>query len=94
MGIHAPVSQVIFYQTVLSGQFTEKHFLVTDGSVKTYDLVDAITANTDVVLLNGLYQVKGPGNSYTVVGSVVTFAETSVLTSGDNIVVYYEKSLI
>ena len=93
MGIATASNIVNIYQTVLSNQFTNKIFTVTNPNVKDYDLVDAIVPDTDVVLLNGLYQIKGPDESYTISGSIISFNSTTILTPTDEISVYYEKQL-
>ena len=93
MGILAPASTVNIYQTVLSTLFTEKQFIITSGSQKIYDLEYEVTPETDVVLLNGLYQVRGSEGSYTQQGSTIVFNDSTILTPGDDLVVYFEKKV-
>lgn len=93
MGISAPSSTVNIYLTTLSTTFTETKIMVTNPSTKTYDLGFTIEPGTDVVILNGLYQIRGVGESYQPSSTAIIFNADTVLTVGDEIVVYYEKQL-
>jgi hypothetical protein len=93
MGITAPSSTVNIYLTTLSTTFTEKRFFVTDSNVKEYALENTLTPETDVVLLNGLYQIRGVGAAYQPTSTSIIFNTATILTAGDEIVVYFEKQL-
>ncbi len=84
---------VNIFQVALSTQFTEQQFTVVNELIKTYSVENNIESGTDVVLLNGLFQIKGANESYVVDINSITFNPTTVLTVGDNITIYYNKQI-
>ena len=90
MGISTPSSTVNIFQTVLSTQFLTKSFIVVDSATKSYNLGSFTAITSDVVLVNGLFQVSGLLNSYTLVGTDIIFNADTILSVGADIVVYFD----
>lgn len=90
MGISTPSNIVNIFQTVISTQFTIRNFTVVDSAIKSYNLGSFTSVTSDVVLVNGLFQIKGPIESYTLVGTSIVFNEDTVLVVGAEIVVYFD----
>ena len=89
MGIVAPTNVVNLYLVSLEGDFNKENFEVTDSNQKTYTVSNTPEPGSVIVLLNGLYQVPGSGEAYTVSGSDITFTPSATLTVGDLIEIYY-----
>jgi hypothetical protein len=91
MGIVHPTNIINIYQTALQADFKQQIFIVTNPSTKTYDVGETIIPGSDVVTLNGLYQIRGSTESYTTTATAVVFNATTILSVGDNIQVFYTK---
>jgi len=73
--------------------FENEHFVVSNPATLIYSLGFTPFANSELVLLNGVAQIKGASESYTITGNQVTFASDIGLNVGDDIVVNYARTL-
>ena len=90
MGIRSTTNVINIFQTVLSSQFVDKLFIVTNPATRTYNLGVFSSVSSEVVLLNGLFQIAGVENSYLLVGTDIVFNADTLLTVGDSIRVLFD----
>ena len=68
-------------------------FAVTNPAQLIYSLSFTPFDNSELVMLNGVAQLKGASESYTLSGSSITFAPDIGLIVGDKIAVNYARAL-
>lgn len=66
-------------------------FVIATIPLLTYVLAFTPITDSEIVFLNGVGQLKGAGESYTLSGATVTFAADAKLRKTDKIQVHYAR---
>jgi hypothetical protein len=72
-----------------SGTFAKDLFTVTVPANHVFTLTTTPTANSELVIWNGIHLKPGASNDYTISGTTVTLSASITLTVGDDILVAY-----